>query len=144
MLSARLGQYQRIPTHSTQVIDTGGSLVMVVYVGIGLVAGILSGIFGIGGGIVIVPSLVFFAHMSQKAATGTSLAAIVLPVGALGLVTYWRAGQVDVRAALSIALFMLVGAYAGSLAAQAVSDATLKKAFAVLLVGVAARLWFSN
>jgi len=117
---------------------------MAVYVGIGLVAGVLSGVFGIGGGIVIVPSLVFFAQMSQKTATGTSLAAIVLPVGALGLVTYWRAGQVDARAALWIALFMLIGAYLGSLAAQAVSDATLKKAFAVLLVGVAARLWFAK
>jgi hypothetical protein len=144
MLCAQARWHQQCAACSANHIDKGGGLVVAVYVGIGLVAGVLSGIFGIGGGIVIVPSLVFFAHMSQKTATGTSLAAIVLPVGALGLVTYWRAGQVDVRAALSIAIFMFIGAYLGSLAAQAVSDAMLKKWFALLLVGVAARLWFAK
>ena len=76
------------------------------YLATGLVAGVLSGIFGIGGGVIIVPTLVFFAKMSQRTAVGTSLGALLLPVGALGVYTYWRGGDVNVKAAAWIALGM--------------------------------------
>lgn len=117
---------------------------ILIFLTIGLGAGILAGLFGIGGGIVVVPALVFFARMSFKTATGTSLGALLLPVGALGLYTYWRAGHVDVKAALWVAVGMVAGILLGAVAAQSLSDTILKKGFAVLLVGVAAKLWFTN
>lgn len=116
---------------------------ILVFLAIGLGAGILSGLFGIGGGIVIVPALVFMGRLPLKTAIGTSLGALLLPVGALGLYTYWRAGQLDVKAAAWVALGMVVGVLIGALAAQSLTDALLKKGFALLLVGVAVRLWFS-
>ena len=114
------------------------------YLATGLVAGVLSGIFGIGGGLIIVPALVFFAKMSQRTAVGTSLGALLLPVGALGVYTYWRGGNVDMKAAAWIALGMLLGAYGGATVAKVVSESTLKRAFAVLLVIVAGRLWMTS
>lgn len=116
---------------------------ILTFLAIGVLGGILAGTFGIGGGVVIVPALVLFARMSQKTATGTSLGALLLPAGALGVYTYWRAGHVDLRAALWVAAGMLLGAWAGALVAQALADSTLKRAFAVLLVVVAIRIWTS-
>ncbi len=115
-----------------------------ILLAIGLGAGVLSGLFGIGGGIVIVPALIFFARMPLKVATGTSLGALLLPVGALGLYTYWRAGHLDLKAALWVAVGMVVGVLLGAMAAQSLTDNLLKKGFAVLLVGVAVRLWFTT
>lgn len=114
---------------------------MPVYVAIGLVAGILAGVFGIGGGVVIVPALVLFANMTQRNATGTSLGALLLPAGALGAYAYWRSGNLDVRAALWMALGILVGGYCGAVLAQHVSESILKRAFAMLLIVTAIRLW---
>jgi uncharacterized membrane protein YfcA len=118
--------------------------VTLFYLATGLIAGVLSGMFGIGGGLVIVPALVFFAKMSQRTAVGTSLGALLLPVGALGVYAYWSEGQVDVKAAMWIALGMFLGAYGGATFAQAVSESLLKRAFAVLLVMVAGRLWMTS
>ncbi len=115
-----------------------------IYLAIGALAGVLSGIFGIGGGIVIVPALVFLARVPQKTAIGTSLAALLLPVGALGVWTYWKAGHVDVRGALLIATGLLVGAYGGSLLGQSLGDTALRRSFAVLLVAVAVELWVTT
>ncbi|MBI3792656.1 MAG: TSUP family transporter, partial [Gemmatimonadetes bacterium] len=67
----------------------------VILVAIGLVAGILSGIFGVGGGIIIVPALLFLVRMSPQAAVGTSLGALLAPVGLLAAISYARAGQLD-------------------------------------------------
>jgi len=115
-----------------------------LYLCAGVLAGVLAGIFGIGGGILIVPALVFFGKMSQRTAIGTSLGALLLPVGALGVWAYWREGDVDVKAALWIALGMFVGAYGGAMLAQSLSESSLKRAFAVLLVLVAGRLWMTS
>lgn len=115
-----------------------------VFLAIGLAAGVLAGLFGIGGGIIIVPALIFFGRMQLKTAIGTSLGALLLPVGALGLYTYWRAGHVDLKAALWVALGIAIGVLGGAMAAQTVTDSILKKGFSVLLVVVAARLWFTN
>lgn len=116
----------------------------ILYLMTGLGAGVLAGVFGIGGGILIVPALVFFAKMSQRTAIGTSLGALLLPVGALGVYAYWRDGNVDVKAALWVALGMFLGAYGGAMLAQSVSESSLKRAFAVLLVLVAGRLWMTS
>jgi uncharacterized membrane protein YfcA len=114
------------------------------YLASGALAGILAGIFGIGGGILIVPALVFFGKMTPRTAIGTSLGALLLPVGALGVLAYWREGNVDVKAALWIALGMFFGAYGGAIFAQSVSESSLKRAFAVLLALVAGRLWMTS
>jgi uncharacterized membrane protein YfcA len=110
---------------------------------IGLVAGVLSGIFGIGGGIIIVPLLVFMAKFSQKMSTGTSIAVFVLPVAILGAIAHYRAGNVNVKASLLIAAGLFVGSWLGAQISLGMSDAVLKRAFAILLVAVAARLWMT-
>lgn len=114
------------------------------YLATGVVAGVLSGIFGIGGGLLIVPALIFFGKMTQRAAVGTSLGALLLPVGALGVYAYWRGGEVNLKAAAWIALGMFVGAFGGAKFALMVNESSLKKVFAVLLVIVAGRLWMTS
>jgi len=114
----------------------------ILYILIGLAAGVLSGMFGIGGGVVIVPALLLVAHMSPLAATGTSLGALLLPVGALGAWEYYRKGQLDLRIALLLAIGLFVGAFFGAKVAQMLTAVQLKRAFAVLLIVMAGRmLW---
>jgi uncharacterized membrane protein YfcA len=113
----------------------------ILYIIIGLAAGVLSGLFGIGGGVVIVPALLFFAAMTPLAATGTSLGALLLPVGALGAWTYYRAGNLDIRASALIAVGLFFGAYFGARLAQELTPVQLKRAFAIFLVLIAVRIW---
>lgn len=109
---------------------------------IGLGAGILSGIFGIGGGIVIVPALIFLAKMPPQQAAGTSLAALVLPLGAaVGAYTYYKAGHLEIMPAVLIAVGMVAGAFIGAQVATSVDALVLKRGFAVLLVVMAVKLW---
>jgi uncharacterized protein len=114
-----------------------------IFLAIGLAAGLLSGLFGIGGGILIVPALLIVGRMSPLTATGTSLGALLLPVGALGAWQYYKNGHVDVRASLLIALGLLVGAYFGARFAQGLDPTTAKRAFAVFLIVVSARIWLT-
>ena len=116
---------------------------MLLLLAIGVAAGILSGLFGIGGGVVIVPALIFLAGFQTLSATGTSLGALLLPVGALGAWAYYRNGHVDIRASLLIAAGLTVGAFFGAQLAQHIGAVMLKRLFAVFLVFVAGRLWFS-
>lgn len=111
---------------------------------IGLVAGVLSGLFGIGGGIVIVPALIYFAKMPAQQAAGTSLAALVLPIGAaIGAATYYKAGNLHVRDALYIVVGMAAGAWLGAQLATHVDGVVLKRAFAVLMVTMAIKMWMN-
>jgi uncharacterized membrane protein YfcA len=107
---------------------------------IGLAGGILSGIFGIGGGLVIVPGLILLMGMTVKQAAGTSLAALLLPVGILGALEYWRAGHIDVRVAVLLALGLLIGAFIGARLALGLPNELVQRAFGVLLVLVGIRL----
>ena len=116
---------------------------VLVFIAIGLVAGILSGIFGIGGGVVIVPALILLASFVPITATGTSLAALLLPVGALGAWEYYKKGDLNIPAALFIALGIFFGAWIGARVAHNLTPVQLKRAFAVFLVLVAGRMWFS-
>ena len=113
-----------------------------IFVVIGLLAGVLSGLFGIGGGVVIVPALIFFAKLQPVAATGTSLAALLLPVGALGAYEYYRKGHLEIGAALWVALGLFFGAWVGAKLAQELSPVQLRRAFALFLVVVAGKVWY--
>jgi len=109
---------------------------------IGLGAGLLSGVFGIGGGIVIVPALIYLAKYPPQQAAGTSLAALVLPIGAaIGAATYYRAGHLEIKAAVIIALGLAVGAAIGSHFATQLDAVVLRRAFAGLLVLMAVKMW---
>jgi uncharacterized membrane protein YfcA len=111
---------------------------------IGLGAGVLSGLFGIGGGVVIVPALIFIARMQPQSATGTSLAALLLPVGALGAWEYYKTGNLNLGAGLLVALGLFVGAGVGARLALQLSPAGMRRAFAVFLALIAVRMWFSG
>lgn len=108
---------------------------------VGVVAGVLSGLFGIGGGIVIVPALILFLGFTQHKAQGTSLAALLLPVGALGAWKYYQEKNVDISSAIPIALGLLAGALAGANIASSLDPVTMRKVFSVFLVGIAIYLW---
>ncbi|HEX7242017.1 MAG TPA: sulfite exporter TauE/SafE family protein [Longimicrobiaceae bacterium] len=110
---------------------------------IGVGAGVLSGLFGIGGGVVIVPALILIAGMKPIMATGTSLGALLLPVGILGVWEYHRNGNVDLRASLLLALGLAAGAWFGARIAQGLEPVMLKRLFAAFLVVVAARMWWT-
>src|SRR2546422_4566009 len=112
----------------------------VLVAAIGFAAGIVSGLFGVGGAIVIIPGLVLLLGMSQHAANGTSLAALLLPVGLLGTIEYYRRGQVNVPYAVVIAAGLLLGALIGARLAGSLSDLTLRRAFGAFLLLVAVRL----
>ncbi len=114
---------------------------MILFIAVGLAAGVLAGMFGIGGGIVIGPALILLAKFQPQLATGTSLGALLLPVGALGAWEYYRRGNLNITAALWIALGLFVGAWFGARIAQSRSGAQLQKAFAVVLVLIAIRVW---
>ena len=118
-------------------------MVTVIFLLVGLGAGVLSGLFGIGGGIVIVPALMLVAKMSPSSATGTSLGALLLPVGALGAWEYYKNGNLNVRAALLVALGLFLGAWFGAKLNQMLTPQQAKRAFALFLVLVAGRMWFS-
>jgi len=114
-----------------------------VIVLVGLAAGLLSGIFGVGGGILIVPGLVFFAKMDQRRAHGTSLAA-VLPISISSLVTYWAHDHVDWPVALFLAVGAVAGALLGTKLLKTVKHEVLSMGFAAVLIVSAVRLYWST
>jgi uncharacterized membrane protein YfcA len=116
----------------------------VIFVLIGLGAGVLAGLFGIGGGIIIVPALVFFAAFPQRVANGTSLAVFLLPVGLLGAYHYYKEGNVRVMPALIMAVGLFLGSYIGARLNTQLPIVMLRRGFALLLVATAARMWFTK
>jgi uncharacterized membrane protein YfcA len=115
-----------------------------LYLLLGLVVGVLSGIVGIGGGIVIVPALVYLFHMSQHKAQGTSLGALLAPIGALAFWEYYKAGNADIKVAIFIGLGFLAGGYFGGLWAQRLPEIALQRIFGALLVIVGIKLLFGR
>jgi uncharacterized membrane protein YfcA len=114
---------------------------VLVYLAIGLVAGVLSGMFGIGGGILIIPALIFLAGFHAKLAIGTSLGAMLLPVGILGAYAYYQTGNLHIKASLLLGLGLFLGAYVGAKIAHNLSGTTLQRLFAIFIVLMAIRLW---
>ena len=111
------------------------------FIAIGLAAGVLAGLFGIGGGVIIVPALILLARMNPQAATGTSLGALLLPVGALGAWHYYRHGFVDLRVSLWVALGLVLGAFVGAHLALKLPPRELQRLFAIFLLFMAVHLW---
>jgi uncharacterized membrane protein YfcA len=106
----------------------------VLFVAIGLVAGVLAGVFGLGGGVVIVPALIYLAGFSQHRATGTSLAVLLPPIGFAAMWEYYRHDNVNVPAAMIIAAAVFVGGWVGAVVANRVSGPYLRLAFGVFVV----------
>src|SRR5271165_4019437 len=111
---------------------------------VGLVVGAVSGVVGIGGGILFIPALVFLFHMDQIKAQGTSLGALLAPVGILAFLEYYRKGNADIRVAALLAAGFLVGAYFGAVGAQHIPDLWLRRIFALTLIAVGGHLLFTR
>jgi uncharacterized protein len=109
-----------------------------LYLLLGLLIGLISGVVGTGGGVLIVPALVYLFHMNQKKAQGTSLGALLAPIGILAFWEYYKAGEVDLSAALWIALGFAVGGYFGGIWAQHISEPGLRRILGsiLLLIGL--------
>ena len=103
---------------------------------IGLAAGLLSGVFGIGGGVVIVPALIYLAGFSQHRATGTSLAVLLPPIGFAATWEYYRHGNVDIGAAMIIASAVFAGGWVGALIANRTSGPYLRLAFGTFVIAL--------
>lgn len=100
---------------------------------IGLAAGIMSGLVGIGGGIIVVPALVFFLGFSQQEAQGTSLGLLLLPIGILAVINYYNKGYIDIKVVAIMCIAFVAGGWVGSKLALQLSQDTLRKIFAVIL-----------
>lgn len=116
-------------------------LILIVIL-VGVAAGILGGLVGIGGGIIIVPALIYFLGFSQKTAQGTSLGLIMLPVGILGVLQYYKQGHVDFKVVGLLAIGFLIGSFFGSKISLGLSQDTVKKTFAVLMIVIAVKMLF--
>lgn len=115
---------------------------ILILIMVGITAGVLSGLVGIGGGIIIVPALVFFLEFSQKMAQGTSLGILLLPIGLLGVIQYYKQGYIDVRVVAIISLAFFAGSYFGSKIALSLPQETIKKVFAVLMIVISIKMLF--
>ena len=115
---------------------------IVLLVIVGLLAGVLSGLVGLGGGVIIVPALVFFLGFSQHQAQGTSLGILLLPAGIFAVMNYYKKGFIDVKVVLLLFVGFLVGGYLGSKISLNVNETTLKKIFAIALVLIAGKVLF--
>jgi hypothetical protein len=111
---------------------------------VGLVVGMVSGVVGIGGGVLFVPALVWLLGMSQHKAQGTSLGALLAPVGLFAFLEYYRRGNADLRVALLLGAGFLVGGYFGAVGAQHIPELWLRRIFALTLIAVGGRMWFSR
>ena len=109
-------------------------------IALGIAVGSVSGLIGLGGGVLLIPALTFFYGMSQKRAQGTSLATLLLPVGILAFWSYYRSGHADLKLAVLIAIGFMIGGWFGGQYAQHLSEVALRRGFAVLLVLIAIKL----
>lgn len=120
-------------------MDTQMILIMIL---IGLFAGMLSGMVGVGGGIIIVPALIYFAGYTQHQAQGTSIGLILLPVGILAVMQYYKHGDINVPAVFMLAIGFVAGSFFGSRIALSLPEQTVKKIFAILMILIAVKMLF--
>ena len=126
-----------------RVVSMGAQMNWLVLL-IGLLVGAFSGVVGIGGGILFVPALIWLLGMDQHKAQGTSLGALLAPVGLFAFWEYYRRGQADLKVALLLAAGFLVGGLFGAIGAQHIPDLWLRRIFAMTLVLIGVRMWFSK
>jgi len=107
---------------------------------VGFFAGVLSGLVGVGGGVIIVPCLVFFLGFSQQAAQGTSLGLLLLPVGIFAVINYYNKGYIDIKVVVIMSIAFIAGGWLGSKLALQLSQEALRKIFAVVLIYTAFRM----
>jgi uncharacterized protein len=107
---------------------------------IGLLAGVLSGLVGVGGGIIVVPALVYLLGFSQAEAQGTSLGLLLLPVGILAVANYYNKGYIDIKVVLIMAIGFVLGGWLGSKMALTISQVTIRRVFAVFLFYTALKM----
>jgi len=117
---------------------------LLILLAIGVVSGVMAGMLGIGGAIIMVPALVLLMGFSQQMAQGTSLAVMLPPIGIIAAYNYWKAGQVNIKFALILAVAFIVGSYFGSKLALNLPQPVLKKIFGILLLLVAAKMLLSK
>ena len=114
------------------------------FVILGLLAGILSGFIGVGGGVIIVPALVLFFKFTQKMAQGTTIALLIPPIGILAAWTYYKQGNVDLRVAALICLGFVLGGLIGAKFAVNLPNDTLRKIFAVIIILIGLQMFFKK
>lgn len=117
---------------------------IIVYLFIGLAAGLLSGGMGVGGGIIVIPSLVFAMGFTMKQAQGTSLALMTMPVMLIATINYYKAGSVNWKVALLMACTFVIGGYIGSKLSIHVPDKLMRKIFGVFMIIAALKMIFSK
>ena len=117
---------------------------LLILVLIGLMTGAFSGLLGIGGGLILIPALVYFLGFNQHEAIGTSLAVMLPPIGLFATYNYYKAGQVNIKYALILAAAFLIGSYFTSKIAVSIPENTLKKIFSVFLILIAIKMYFSK
>lgn len=132
---------QKTNLYKNKIMALSQLLILIV---IGIISGVLAGVFGVGGAIIVIPALVFILGLSQHQAQGTSLAFMLPPVGILATWNYWKAGHVDWKVALVLSLTFVVGAYFGSKLSLDISDRALRRSFGVLMIVMALKMIFSK
>ncbi|MDX9724908.1 MAG: sulfite exporter TauE/SafE family protein [Bacteroidales bacterium] len=118
--------------------------VILLLIAIGILTGFMAGLLGIGGAIIMVPALIFLLGLSQQGAQGTSLAVMLPPIGLIAAYNYFKAGHVNLKYALILAVMFVAGSYFGSKLAIDLPQPLLKKIFGILLLAVAVKMLFSK
>jgi uncharacterized membrane protein YfcA len=118
--------------------------ILIALVLIGLVTGTVSGFLGLSGGVMLIPALVIFIGLSQKDAIGTSLAVMLPPIGFFAAYNFYKAGHVNIKYALILAVMFMIGSYFTSKLAIKVPEQLLRKIFSVFLVLIAIKIYFSK
>ncbi|MEW6555972.1 MAG: TSUP family transporter [Elusimicrobiota bacterium] len=116
----------------------------IAYLFAGLVAGIFGGLFGLGGGSVLIPLLVYLFKMTQHQAQGTTLAAMIPPIGLLAALKYYQAGHINIRIAVLIAVGFFIGGFLGGTFAQPINDTVLKKIFGLFFAVIGLQMFLGK
>lgn len=118
--------------------------IIAILILIGLAAGVFGGIVGLGGGVIMIPAMIYFLGFNQMEAQGTSLAVMLPPVGIMAVLNYHKAGYINLKYALIIAVAFAVGGYFGSRFALSIPVATVRKIFALVLMAIAFQMIFKK
>lgn len=119
-------------------------MLFIVYIILGIIAGIFGGFFGLGGGVVIIPALVYLFHYSQHQAQGTAIATLLPPIGLFAALKYYQSGNVHIKPAIFMSLGFFVGGYLGAVIANKLPEGKLRFFFASLMLVVSLHLFFKK